>query len=161
MNTEIMLNLNTILCIIKHIYIAFSTLFVVQFLAPQLFWHGIPFFRCFPVTIIPLFQNTGSCSFILLTMVFPSFTTVFSLTCHDLCFYSGLFILFCFFCSSSFPHLLTQTPICHFFSSVQCSLYLSHHYFLFTSYTSPTSLLAFFSLLLAYTFQVLKGSIEF
>lgn len=126
MNTKIMLNLNTILCIIKHIYIAFSTLFVVQFVAPQLFWHCVPFFRCFPVTVIPLFKNTGSCSFILLTMLFPSFTLVFSLTCHDLCFNSGLFILFCF-SYSSFPHFLTQTPfyLPFLFLCVVFSLFIS------------------------------------
>lgn len=41
----------------KVLILLFSSLFFNQFLFPQLFWH------CFPVTIIPLSQNTGSCYF--------------------------------------------------------------------------------------------------
>lgn len=129
-----MLNLNTILYIIKCIFYRIFHAPFVQFLSPQLFWHCFAFFRCFPVTITPLFQNTGSCSFIPLTMPFPSFIGVFSSASHNLCFPSGLFVLFCFFYSSSFPSTFSHRllSLSHFFSSVWYSLYLSHCYFLFT-----------------------------
>jgi len=91
-----------------HILLHFPLSFFVNFLSPQLFWHCFHFFRCFPVTTTPLFQNTHSCSFISLTMTFPSFTVVFFSTSHDLCFSSGLFILFCF-SYSSFSLLLFHT----------------------------------------------------
>lgn len=136
---KITLNLNTILYIIKCIfYCIFLSLVFVKFLSPQLFWHCSPFFRCFPVTITPLFQNTGSCSFISLTTPFLSFTVVFSSTSLI-----SFFLLGSLFCFASLIPLLslllfhTDSYLPFLFLCEVFSLFISlllPFYFLYFSY---------------------------
>lgn len=160
-----MLNSNTTIYIIKCTFYCifyFPPLpppFFVHFLSPQLFWHCFPFFRCFTVTITPLLQNTDSSSFILLTMPFPSFTLVFSSNSYDLCFSSGLFILFHFSYLSSFPSAFSNRLL-----SI-ISLPLCGILFIYLSATSFLLFVLFLllyllsSLLFPYILQFLKGRI--
>ena len=100
---KIMLNLNSILYIIKYIfYCIFHSLFCSVSFAPAIL-ALFSFLQVFSSHNYSLVSKHWFLLIILLTMPFPSFTVVVSSTSHDLCFSSGLFIFFCFSNSSSFP----------------------------------------------------------
>lgn len=104
----------------KVLILLFSSLFFNQFPFPQIFWH------CFPATIIPLSQNTGSCYFpdhdFSILYCYDSPQLVMILLLHFWAISLILLLLFPFFPFSFASRLCTR----HLFSFVWFSFYLSH-----------------------------------
>lgn len=155
-----MLNLNTILCIIKHIFYCI--------------FHSVCCWLSFSPAVLALcsilqvfsshnYSLISKHWFLLIYFADHAFSILYYSLLLDLSWPMFLFqalyfvlLLFFFF----FPSLSHTDSFLSVISFPLCSVLSIYHYFLLTFCTFPTSVLTF-SLLFAYIFQVLKGRIGF